>query len=124
MHKKNFRALGTIREDHTMKCPLHPSKSVEKEERGFFDHRSDDYMFILQWKDNKINYLGLNFSNIGPNKMVKRYIQRQKKNISCVQPFCFYQYNQGTGGVDLFDGFNKPMQANNSNKEVILTAVC
>ena len=24
-----------------MKCPLHPSKSVEKEKRGFFDHRLD-----------------------------------------------------------------------------------
>ena len=30
LHKKNFRALGTICEDRTMKFPLRPSKSVEK----------------------------------------------------------------------------------------------
>ena len=48
LHKKNFRALGTIREDYITKCPLRPSKSVEKEERGFFEHRSDDHVSIVQ----------------------------------------------------------------------------
>ena len=86
-----------------MKCPLQPSKSVEKEERGFFDHLSDDYVSIVQWKDNKVVHFGLNFSNIEPTKMVKRYSQREKKKISCIQPFCFYQYNQSMGGVDLLD---------------------
>ena len=105
LHKKNFRALGTIREGCTMKCPLRLSKSVEKEKRGFFDHHSDDYVSIVQWKDDKVVYLGSNFSNIEPTKMVKRYSQREKKKISCVQPFCFYQYNQGMGGVDLLDRF-------------------
>ena len=88
-----------------MKCPLRPSKSVEKEKRGVFDHRSDDYVSIVQWKDNKAVYLGSNFSNIEPIKMVKRYRQHEKKKISCVQPFCFYRYNQGMGGVDLLDRF-------------------
>ena len=35
LHEKNFRALGTIRENRTIKCFLRPSKAVEKEERGF-----------------------------------------------------------------------------------------
>ena len=48
LYEKNFRALGTIREGRTTKCPLRPSKIVEEEERGFFDHRSDEYMFIEQ----------------------------------------------------------------------------
>ena len=87
-----------------MKCPLRPSKSVKKEKHGFFDHRSDDYVSIVQWKNNKVVYLGSNFSNIEPTKIVKRYSQREKKKISCVQPFCFYQYNQDMGGVDLMDG--------------------
>ena len=52
LHEKNFRALGTIREGRTKKYPLQPSKSVEKEGCGFFDHRSDDYVSIVQWKDN------------------------------------------------------------------------
>ena len=37
--------------------------------------------------------------------MVKGYSQREKKNISCVQLFRFYQYNQSMGGVDLLDRF-------------------
>ena len=37
--------------------------------------------------------------------MVKGYSQREKKKISCVQPFWFYQCNQGMGGVDLLDKF-------------------
>ena len=105
LHKRNFRALGTIREDRTTKCPLRPSKSVEKEKRGFFEHRSDDYVSIVQWKDYKVVCFGSNFSNIEPTKMMKRYSQGEKKKISCVQPFCFYQYNHGMGGVNLLDKF-------------------
>ena len=84
LHEKNFRALETIHENRTMKCPLRPSKAVEKEERGFFDYRSDEYTSIVQWKDNKVVYIGSNFNNIEPTKMVKRYSQRDKKKIDCV----------------------------------------
>ena len=62
-------------------------------------------MSIVHLKDNKVVYLGSNFSNIEPTKMMKHYSQREKKKISCVQPFSFYQYNQGMGGVDLLDRF-------------------
>ena len=48
LHEKSFRALGTMRQGRTMKCSLRPSKSVEKEECGCFDHRSDDYVSIVQ----------------------------------------------------------------------------
>ena len=56
LSEKIFEAFGTIREDRTMKCPLRPSKKVEKEKRGFFDHHSNDYVSIVQWKDNKVVY--------------------------------------------------------------------
>ena len=105
LHEKNFRALGTIREGRTIKCPLRPSKSVKKEERGFFDHRSNNHVSIVQCKDNKFVYFDSNFSNIEPTKTVKRYGQREKKKISCVQPFCFYQYNQSMEDVNLLDWF-------------------
>ena len=62
-------------------------------------------MPIVQWKDSKVVYLGSNFTNIEPTKIVKRYSQREKKKISRVQPFCFYQYNQGMEGVDLLQRF-------------------
>ena len=105
LHEKNFKALGTIRKNRTMKCPLRLSKAVDKENRGFLDNRSDDYVSIVQWKDNKVVFMGSNFSNIEPTKKVKLFIQRDKKRIDCVQPFCFYLYNQGMGGVDLLDRF-------------------
>ena len=35
LHEHKFRALGTIREKRTMKCPLRSSKVVLKEKRGF-----------------------------------------------------------------------------------------
>ena len=105
LHEKNFKALATIREGRTIEYPLRPLKSVEKEKSGFFYHRSDDYVSIVQWKDNKVIYLGSNFSYLEPTKMVKCYSQRGKKKIGCVQPFCFYQCNQDMGGVDLLDRF-------------------
>ena len=88
-----------------MKCLLRPSKAVDKENRGFFDYHSDDCVSIVQWKDNKAVYMGSNFSNIEPTKKVKRFSQQDGKRIDCVQPFCFYLYNQGMGGVDLLDRF-------------------
>ena len=105
LHENNFKALGTICEGRTIKCSLRPSKSVEKEEGGFFDHRLDDHVSIVQCKHNKVIYLGSNFSNMESTKIVKRYSQREKNKISYVQPFCFYQYYQGMRGVDLLVRF-------------------
>ena len=79
LHEKDFRALGTICEYRAMKCPLRPSKKVEKEERGLFDHRSENYVSIVPWMDNKVVYLGSNFSNTEPTKMIKRYISMKRK---------------------------------------------
>ena len=103
--KKVSKLLGLYAKNRTMKCLLRPSKSFEKEKRGFFDYCSDECVSIAQWKDNKVVYVGSNFCNIEPTKMVKRYNQRERKRINCNQPFCFYVYNQGMGGVDLLDRF-------------------
>ena len=73
LHEKNFKAIETLRENRTIRCPLRPSKSAEKKEHGFFDYRLDDYVSIVQCKENKVVCLGSNFSNIKPIKMVKRY---------------------------------------------------
>ena len=35
LHEKNFKALGTIRENRNMKCPLRPSIAVDKENVDF-----------------------------------------------------------------------------------------
>ena len=74
LHENKFRALGTIREYCTTKYPLR-SSIVHKEKRGFYDYRSDDYVSIFQWKDNKVICIASNFVNIAPIKVVKRYSQ-------------------------------------------------
>ena len=123
LHEKGSKALGTIRENRTTKCPLRPSKSVEKEKRGFFDYRSDECVSIVLWKDNTVVYMGSNFCNIKPTKMLKRYSQRERKRIDCVQPFCFYLYNQGMGGRRSAGQFYKPIPVNNSKKNMVLATV-
>ena len=105
LHEKDFKALRTIRKNRTLKCPLKLSKYVKNEKRVFFDYRSDEYVSIVQWKDNKVVHMGSNFCNIEPSKMVKRYCRREWKKINCVQPFCFYLCNQAMEGVDLLDRF-------------------
>ena len=91
--------------DLTIKWPLRSLKVILKKKRGFYDYRSDDYVSIVQWKDNKVVYIASNFVNITSIKVVKRYSQRERKEINCPQPFWFYQYNLGMGDVDLLDRF-------------------
>ena len=54
-----------------MKCTLRSSKVVLKEKWGFYDYQSDDYVSIVQWKDNKVVYIASNFVNIAPIKVLK-----------------------------------------------------
>ena len=101
----DFKATGTIRENRTMKCPLQPSKIISKKERAFYDYRSDNNVMIVQWKDNKVVYMGSNTVGIEPINKVKRYSQKAKMNIEVPQPACFGEYNKGMGGVDILDRF-------------------
>ena len=73
LHENKFRARGTMQENRTMKCPLRSSKVVLKHKREFYDYWSDDYVSIVQWKDNKVVYIASNFVNFAPIKLVKRY---------------------------------------------------
>ena len=65
---------------------LQSPKADEKEERGFFDYCSDDCVSIVQWKDNNVVDIGLNFNNIEFKDMVKRCMWSDKKKIECFQP--------------------------------------
>jgi DNA excision repair protein ERCC-6 len=100
-----FKATGTVRENRIMKCPLQPSKIISMKERAFYDYRSDNNVMIVQWKDNRVVYMGSNTVGIGPIKKVKRYSQEAKMKIDVPQPACFTEYNKGMGGVDILDRF-------------------
>ena len=48
---KGFRAIGTMRNDRIMKCPLVNVKKMKKNERGSFDFRSGGNIEIVRWND-------------------------------------------------------------------------
>ena len=49
--KKNLRAIGTVRTNPMMKCPLNILKNNE---RASLDYRSDGNVLLAQWKDNSV----------------------------------------------------------------------
>ena len=75
--------------DLTIKWPLRSLKVILKKKRGFYDYRSDDYVSIVQWKDNKVVYIASNFVNITSIKVVKRYSQRERKKLIALNLFGF-----------------------------------
>ena len=105
-----------------MKCPLRPSKSVEKEKRGFFDYRSDKCVSIVQRKDNKVVYMGSNFCNIEPTKMLKRYSQREEEDRLCLT-FLLLLVQSSHGRRRSAKQIYKPIPANNARKEMVLVNV-
>lgn len=55
LKEKGFRATGTIRDNRTQKCPIKPSKDIEKSPRGTYDYQFDNTgeILIVRWNDNK-----------------------------------------------------------------------
>ena len=84
-----------------MKCPIGSSKAVQKKERVSCDSYSDKNDVLVPWSDNRGIHMASNSAGVQPIKAVKRFGQHQKKRIDVFQPYCFVEYNQGMGGVDL-----------------------
>ena len=96
---RDIRAIGTVRRNRTMKCPLAIQK---KDERAKIDYRSDGNILFVQWKDNSIVTVGTNFSSVTPVNKVSRWVKGRGK-VSVDQPKLITEYNSGMGGVDLLD---------------------
>ena len=62
-----------------MKHSLPSLKTDEKEQRSFFDYRSNNYLRVVQSKNNTVVYIGSTFNNIEPAKLVERYISATRK---------------------------------------------
>ena len=97
--KKNLRAIGTVRTNRMMKCPLN---ILKKDERASLDYRSDGNFLFAQWKDNFVVSIGTNFSSITPLKKVNRWVKGAGK-VPVDQSNLIADYNTGMGGVDLLD---------------------
>ena len=63
--------LGTIRENRFIKCSMASSKAAQKKERSFYDSYSDKNVISVQWKDNRVVYMGSNFAGVQPINAVK-----------------------------------------------------
>lgn len=102
-----FHATGTVRENRLRNCPLEPSKSMKKKERGSYDFQYEEKSKIIfvRWNDNSVVTIGSTFGQIEPLKNVTRYSKNQKKKISVPQPRIIEKYNMKMGGVDLCDNW-------------------
>ena len=82
-----------------MKCPLN---ILKRDERAFFNYRSDRIVLFAQWKDNSVVSIGTTFSNITLLKKVNCWVNGAGK-VAVDQPHLIPDYNTGMGGVDLLD---------------------
>ena len=71
LKEKQFRVLGTIRENRLIKCPTASLKAVQKKERDFYDSYSDKNVVLVQWSDNRVVYIESNFVGVQPMKAFK-----------------------------------------------------
>lgn len=81
--KENFFATGTVRENRLPGNNLINSKVLKKEKRGTYDYKkiSNQNIIAVKWNDNSIVTLCSNFAGIEPVHVVKRYSQKEKRNI-------------------------------------------
>ena len=85
-----------------MKCPLVDVKKMNKNEKRYFDFRSDGNIEIVRWNDSSVVTIASNAYGVQPIGSAKRLIKgKGKQNIR--QPAVISAYNRGMGGVDLLD---------------------
>lgn len=89
--KEKFFATGTARENRLAGNTLIDSKVLKKKKRGSYDYKkiSNQNIIAVKWHDNSIVTLCSNFSGVEPLHVVKRYSQKEKKNIQ-VSIISFY----------------------------------
>ena len=96
---KNLRAIGTVRSNRTESCFFGVTK---KDKHALYNYKSDGTVLFVQWKDNSIVIVGINFSKVTPVDKVPRWVKGKGK-VSVDQPKVISEYNKGMGGVDLLD---------------------
>ncbi|XP_066258244.1 piggyBac transposable element-derived protein 2-like [Euwallacea similis] len=105
LKEMKFRATGTIRENRTARCPVQPTKELERLPRGSYDFRFDteNKILVVKWNDNKCVSIASNFDTITPMATVTRWNGKTKSRMPIQQPRIIFNYNQYMGGVDHHD---------------------
>ena len=101
----DINCVGTIRADRIDKAPL---KDLKKEKRGssYVLQEKEGSITLVRWHDNNQVNIATNLINndICLSKgSCKRWSRKDKSTVSIEQPSLVSIYNQGMGGVDLFD---------------------
>ena len=106
-----FSAIGlgttcTIQNTRTNKCPIISDSTLKKEPRGTYRYQKDEFSgsTLVKWNDNNVVKLASNIHGVDPIDQVERYSQAEKKRVKVDRPLLIAKYNQGMGGVDVFDG--------------------
>lgn len=103
LQKLGHDGTGTIRANRTEKAPLKDPKEMKKTSRGSHQQCTDvlSNITLVRYNDNNIVTVASTQSGSEPIGKVKRYCDKQKKDVD--QPRCFINYNKFMGGVDRLD---------------------
>lgn len=101
--KLGHDATGTIRANRVEKAPLKDPKTMKRTIRGSYNQCTDTLsnITLVRYNDNNIVTVASTQSGVEPIGKVKRYSEKQKKDID--QPRCIINYNKYMGGVDRLD---------------------
>lgn len=105
LRANNIYCIGTIRSDRIENAPL---TDLTKQQRGTSHvlKETKTNLVLIRWHDNSQVTVGTNY---GENDICftkgfcKRWSKQEKKRVDVDQPNIIHLYNQGMGGVDLFD---------------------
>jgi DNA excision repair protein ERCC-6 len=103
---RGYSAIGTIRENRIPKnCPLTNKTIFKKKSRGYFETAVErkDGLLYLRWMDNAVVTMissSCGSQNVG---QVKRFSQKEKRNVLVPRPRLIAKYNMYMGGTDQMD---------------------
>ncbi|KAK9730775.1 Transposase IS4 [Popillia japonica] len=102
--KNKINCIGTIRADRIQKVSLQDLRNAI---RGVTHTlQNPDYITLTRWKDNNQVTIGTNVQSDDvclTKGLCKRWSRQLHKHVDVDEPSVIHLYNQGMGGVDLFD---------------------
>lgn len=103
---RGYSAIGTIRDNRIPKnCPLTNKTEFKKKNRGYFETAMErnDGLLYLRWMDNAV--VTMISSSCGSQHVgqVKRFSQKEKRNVLVPRPRLIAKYNTYMGGTDQMD---------------------
>ena len=105
MAENGIGGTGTLRANHTDKCPIKDEKAIGKESRGTYDFRYDTVNKILavRWNDSSVATLASCCQPVHTAGTSKRYSPSEKKMLDIPKSSLVKYYNKNMGRVDRMD---------------------